>query len=71
MTIHKALHPRDVIGSLYLSRKSGRGITSILNRVEALIQRLKEYIKKSKESLISVTRNNTNMTIINTITIKK
>ena len=47
MTMHKALHPRDDIDRLHMSRKKkGRGQTSIEDSVDALIQQLKEYIKK-------------------------
>ena len=50
MMIHKALHPRDDIDSLYVSRKEGeRGLTSFQYIVDATIQRLEDYIKKSAE----------------------
>ena len=52
MTIHKALHSRDDIDGLYVSRKEGgRGLTNIVDSVDASIQQLKDYIK---------TRGNTN-----------
>ena len=39
MTIHKALHPRDDVDRLYVSRKEvGRGLASIENSVDASIQ---------------------------------
>ena len=39
MIIHKALHPRDDVDRLYVSRKEGeRGITSTENGVDASIQ---------------------------------
>ena len=47
--MHKALHPRDDIDRLYVSKKGGRGLTSIPNRVDTLIQRLEDYIKKIAE----------------------
>ena len=50
MTMHKALHDR-----LYMSRKGGRGHTSI----DESIQGLKEYVNKSKDKLIIVARNST------------
>ena len=40
MTMHKALHPRDDIDRLYVSRKKGRGLTSIEDSINAKIQRL-------------------------------
>ena len=47
MTMHKALHPRDDVDRLYVSRKDGgRGLTSIEDSVDTLIQRLKNYIGK-------------------------
>ena len=37
--IHMALHPRDDTDRLYVSRKEeGRGLTSILDSIEASIQ---------------------------------
>ena len=48
--IYKALHLRDDIDRLYVSRKEGgRGLTSIEDSVDAPIQCLKDFIKKSKE----------------------
>ena len=39
MTMHKALHPRDDVDRLYVSRKEGgRGLTSIEDSVDASIQ---------------------------------
>ena len=47
MTMHKALHPRDDVDRLYVSRKEGRrGLTSIKDSVDASIQRLEDYIEK-------------------------
>ena len=47
----KALHLRDDIDRLCVSRKNGgRGLASIEDSVDALIQRLEDYIeKKTKE----------------------
>ena len=51
MTIHKALHPRDDINRLYVSRKEGgRGLTSSENIVDASIQKLKDNIEKRRGS---------------------
>ena len=47
MTIHKALHPKDNVDRLYVSRKEGRrGFDSIEDSVDAFIQRLEDYIEK-------------------------
>ena len=63
MTMHKALHPRDDVDRLYVSRKEGgRGLTSIEDSVDASIQRLKDYIEKRGGRLITAIRNNTNNT---------
>ena len=41
LTMHKALHPRDDVDRLYVSRKEGgRGLASIEDSVDASIQRL-------------------------------
>ena len=45
MTMHKALHQRDGIDRLYVSRKEGgRGLTNIEDSVDASVQRLENYI---------------------------
>ena len=50
MTMHKALHPRDDVDRLYVSRKEGgRGLASMEDTVDASIQRLEEYIEKHDE----------------------
>ena len=50
MTVHKALHHRDDVDRLYESRKEGgRGVTSIEDSVDALIQRLEDYIENVEE----------------------
>ena len=60
MTMHKALHPRDDVDRLYVSRKEGgRGLASIEDSVVALIQRLEHYMQKHEGGLITATRNNT------------
>ncbi len=56
MTMHKALHPRDDVDRLYVSRKEGgRGLASIEDSVDASIQRLKDYIQKQEGGLITAT----------------
>ena len=50
--MHKDLLPRDDIVIFYVSRKEeGRGLASIRDCIEATVQELKEYTKKSKEKL--------------------
>ena len=44
--MHKALHPRDDVDRLYVSRKQGgRGLANIEDTVDTSIQRLEDYIK--------------------------
>ena len=58
MTMHKALHPRDDINRLDVSRKEGRqGLTSIEDNIDVSI-RLKDYVQKHRGRLITTTRNN-------------
>ena len=55
MTMHKALHPRDDVDRLYISRKEGeRGLASIEDSVDASIQRLEDYIQKHEGGLITI-----------------
>ena len=45
--MHKALHPRDDVNRLYVSRKEGgRGLASIEDSVDASVQRLEDYREK-------------------------
>ena len=47
MDMHKALHPRDHVEELYVSRKEGgRGLASIEDSIDALIQRLEDNAEK-------------------------
>ena len=63
MTIHKALHPRDEVDRLCVSRKEGgRGLASIEDSAEASLQRLEEYIEKHERRLITAIRNDTDIT---------
>ena len=49
MTMHKALHPRDDVDKLYVSRgEGGRGLGRIEDTVDVSIQRLEDYIEKDK-----------------------
>ena len=66
MMMHKALHLRDDIDRLYVSRKEGRkGLASTQDNIDAFIQWQEDDIKKHKGRLIAVTRNNTDNTNIN------
>ena len=67
MTIHTALHPWDEIDKLYVRKE--RVFTSIEDSIDTSIRPLEDYIKKSKERLITSTRNNANNTRINRTTI--
>ena len=70
MTIHKALHPRDDVDRLNVSRKErGRGLASIEDSVDASIQRLEDYIEKHDGGLFTAIRNNTDNTVDNRMTI--
>ena len=64
MTMHKALHPRDDVDRLYVSRKQGgRGLASSEDTVDASIQRLEDYIEKHERGLITTIRVDTDNTI--------
>ena len=57
MTMHKALHLRDDVDSLYVSRKTGgRGQTITEDNVEESIQWLEDDIEKRGGRLIAATR---------------
>ena len=64
MTMHKALHPRDDVDRLYVSRKAeGRRLASIEDTVDASIQWLEDYIEKHERELIITIRFDTDNTI--------
>ena len=72
MTMHKALHPRDDVDRLYVSRKEeGKGLASIEDRVDASVQRLEEYIEKHEGGLITAIRNDIDNTMAKRITITR
>ena len=72
MTIHKALHPRDDVDRLYVSRKErGRCLGSIENSVDASIQQLEDIIENRRVRLISATRNNTDNARTNRMTMSR
>ena len=63
MTMHKALHPRDNVDRLYVSRKEGgRGLASIEKNIDVSIRRLEDYIEKHEGGLITAIRNDTDNT---------
>ena len=68
MTIHKALHPRDDVDTLYVSRKGGKELASIADSIDASIRRL-EARRKRGERLITATKNDTDNT--RTVIIRK
>ena len=71
MTIHKALHPKDNVDRLYVSRKEGgRRLACIEDRVDASIQRLEDYIEKHEGGLITDIRTY-NSTMYNRMTITR
>ena len=64
--MHKALHPRDDVDRLYVSRKEGgRRLASIEDSVDASLQRLKDYIDMHKGGVIIATKNYTDNTMAN------
>ena len=70
MTMHKALHPRDDVDGLYVSRKEGgRGLTSIGNSVNASIQ-LDDFIEKHEE-LSTAIKNDLDNTMTTKMTITR
>ena len=72
-TMHKAVHSRDDIDRLYVSRKEGgRGFYSIKDSVDASsIQRFVVYIEEHGGGLIIATRNDTINTKTNRMTINR
>ena len=70
--MHKVLHPRDDVGTLYVSRKErGRGLARIDDSVEESIQQLENYIQKHDGGLIMAIRKDTDNTMDNRMTITK
>ena len=66
MTMQKALHPRDGTDGLYVSRKEGEWeLARIEDSVDASTQGLEDYIKKSKETLITATESSISYIKIN------
>ena len=70
--MHMALHSRDDVDRLYVSRKEGgRGLASIEDSIDASIQQLEDYIEKHERGLIRAIRNNTDNTIDDRMTTRK
>ena len=70
--MQEALHSRDNVNRLYVSRKEGgRGLASIEGSFYASIQRLKDYIPKHEVGLITATRHETENTMNNIMTITR
>ena len=67
--MHKALHPRDDVDRLYVSRKEGgRSLASIEDKVDASLQWIEDYIEKHERGLITAIRNETDNTMDNSMT---
>ena len=72
MTMHRALHPRDDVDMLYVSRKEGgRGLASIEDSVDTSIYRFENYIQKHEGGLITATRHETENTMNNRMTVTR
>ena len=72
MTMHKALHFRDDVDRLYVSRKEGgRGLASIEDSVDTSIHRLENCIQKHEGGLITVTRQETENTMNSRMTVTR
>ena len=70
--MYKALHPRDDIDRLYVSRKEEeRGLASIEDCADISIWRLENYIEKQGGGPITATRNNTDNIKTNRMTITR
>ena len=64
--MYKALHPRDDVDRLYVSRKGEeKGLASIKASVDASTQQLMDYIEKQEGGLITAIRNDTDNTMDN------
>ena len=63
--MHKALHSKYNIDRLYVTRKEGgREFPCIEDSANGSIRGLLDYIKKSKERLVTATRNGKDKRII-------
>ena len=67
--MHKALHPRNDVDRLYVSRKEGgRRLASIEGSIDVSRQILEDYIGKAERGLITAIRKNIVKTIDNWMT---
>ena len=57
MTKHKVLYPKGDVDRQFLLGKRGRGLSSIVNFIDASLHGLEDDIKKSKERLITAANN--------------
>ena len=72
MTMQKALHPRDGVDKLYVSRKEGgRVLASTEDSVDASLQQFEDYREKHEGGLIIAIRNDTDNTMDNRTTITR
>ena len=72
MTMHKALHSKDDVDRLYVSRKEGEWrLAGIEDSVDAAIQRLEDYIENHERGLITAIRNEIDNTMENRMTINR
>ena len=72
MAMHKALHPRDDVDRLYVSRREGgRRLASIEDSFYTSIQRLEDYTQKHDKGLITAIRNDTDNTMDNRMAITR
>ena len=70
--MHKALHPRDDVDRLYVSRnEEGNGLAGIKDSVGASLQRHEDYIEKYEGWLITAIRNDTDNAMTNRMTITR
>ena len=69
--IRRALHSERWQTDNVSRKEGGRGLTSIEDSIDALIQGLKDCIKKCKERLITVTTNSTDTIKIKRTTITR
>ena len=72
MTMHKALHPRDDVDRVYVSRKEGgRGLASIEDSVDTSMHRLENYIQKHEGRFITAIIHETENTRNNRMTVTR
>ena len=72
MTMHETLHPRDDIDRRYVSRKErGEDLPALKTSLTYVIQRLEDFIEKQGGEQITDTRNHTDNTKTNRVTITR